>query len=87
MTYASIPLAERETLGIEGVVCLSCGIKELEDLVEDVRGGLDGLDDEDSGYESGLMMSPNVSSVCKYFAKWLGNALDLWDRGGGGSSG
>jgi hypothetical protein len=31
--------------------------------VEDARGGLDGLDDEDSGYESGLVTSPNVSSA------------------------
>ncbi|KAG2743302.1 hypothetical protein P692DRAFT_20747002, partial [Suillus brevipes Sb2] len=36
MTHASIPPAEREALGIEGV-----------DLLDDVRGGLDGLEDEE----------------------------------------
>ncbi|KAG1905939.1 Cys/Met metabolism PLP-dependent enzyme-domain-containing protein [Suillus fuscotomentosus] len=34
MTHASIPPAEREALGIEGLVRLSCGIEEVED-----RGG------------------------------------------------
>jgi cystathionine gamma-lyase len=42
MTHVSIPPAEREALGIEGVVYLGCRIKEVEDLVEDVRDGLDG---------------------------------------------
>jgi cystathionine gamma-lyase len=63
MTHANIPPAKRKALGIEGVVSLSCRIEEVEYLVEDARGGLDGLDDEDSGYESGLVTSPNVSSA------------------------
>jgi len=49
MTHASIPLAEREALGIEGLVRLSCGIEESEDLVEDLRRALDALEDEESG--------------------------------------
>ncbi|KAG2033874.1 Cys/Met metabolism PLP-dependent enzyme-domain-containing protein [Suillus americanus] len=61
MTHASIPPAEREALGIEGLVRLSCGIEEAEDLVEDLRGALDGLEDEDSGCESGLVMPSDVS--------------------------
>lgn len=59
MTHASIPPAEREALGIEGLVRLSCGIEEVEDLVEDLRSGLDGLEDEDSGCESGLVTPPS----------------------------
>ncbi|KAG2753518.1 hypothetical protein P692DRAFT_20797120 [Suillus brevipes Sb2] len=58
MTHASIPPAEREALGIEGLVRLSCGIEEVEDLVEDLRSALDGLEDEDSGCESGLVTPP-----------------------------
>lgn len=61
MTHASIPPAEREALGIEGLVRLSCGIEEVEDLVEDLRGALDGLEDEDSGCESGLATPSDVS--------------------------
>lgn len=49
MTHASIPPAEREALGIEGLLRLSCGIEEVEDLVEDLRGALDALEDEESG--------------------------------------
>ncbi|KIK34051.1 hypothetical protein CY34DRAFT_813173 [Suillus luteus UH-Slu-Lm8-n1] len=59
MTHASIPPAEREALGIEGLVRLSCGIEEVEDLVEDLRSALDGLEDEDSGCESGLVTPPS----------------------------
>ncbi|KAG1808928.1 Cys/Met metabolism PLP-dependent enzyme-domain-containing protein [Suillus subaureus] len=40
MTHASIPPAEREALGIEGLVRLSCGIEEAEDLVDDLRGAV-----------------------------------------------
>ncbi|KAG1875073.1 Cys/Met metabolism PLP-dependent enzyme-domain-containing protein, partial [Suillus tomentosus] len=61
MTHASIPPAEREALGIEGLVRLSCGIEEVEDLVEDLRAALDGLDDEDSGCDSGLVTPYDVS--------------------------
>lgn len=46
MTHASIPLADREGLGIENI-----------DLVEDLRGALDGLEDENSG----LMTPSDVS--------------------------
>ncbi|KAG1840176.1 Cys/Met metabolism PLP-dependent enzyme-domain-containing protein [Suillus subalutaceus] len=49
MTHASIPAAEREALGIEGLVRLSCGIEEADDL------------DEDSGCESGLVTPSDVS--------------------------
>ncbi|OAX39351.1 hypothetical protein K503DRAFT_769594 [Rhizopogon vinicolor AM-OR11-026] len=49
MTHASIPLAKREALGIEGLVRLSCGIEEVEDLVEDLRRVLDALQDEENG--------------------------------------
>jgi cystathionine gamma-lyase len=34
MTHASIPPADREVLGVEGLVRLSCGIEEVEDVVE-----------------------------------------------------
>ncbi|KAG1827960.1 Cys/Met metabolism PLP-dependent enzyme-domain-containing protein [Suillus variegatus] len=61
MTHASIPAAEREALGIEGLVRLSCGIEEVEDLVDDLRAALDGLEDEDSGCESGLVTPSDVS--------------------------
>jgi cystathionine gamma-lyase len=46
MTHASIPPAEREGLGIEKI-----------DLVDDLRGVLDGLEDE----ESGLVTPSDVS--------------------------
>ncbi|KAG2353268.1 Cys/Met metabolism PLP-dependent enzyme-domain-containing protein [Suillus spraguei] len=61
MTHASIPAAEREALGIEGLVRLSCGIEEVEDLVEDLRAALDGVEDEDSGCESGLVTPSDAS--------------------------
>jgi cystathionine gamma-lyase len=61
MTHASIPPAEREALGIEGLVRLSCGIEEVDDLVEDLRDALDGLEDEDSGCESGLVTPSDLS--------------------------
>jgi cystathionine gamma-lyase len=51
MTHASIPPADREVLGVEGLVRLSCGIEEVEDVVEDLKSALDGLEDEDSGCE------------------------------------
>lgn len=46
MTHASIPPAEREALGIEGLVRLSCGIEEVEDLIDDLRDALDALEEE-----------------------------------------
>lgn len=37
MTHGSIPPEEREKLGIsDGLIRLSCGVEETEDLVEDV---------------------------------------------------
>lgn len=33
----------------------------MEDLVEDLRAALDGLDDEDSGCDSGLVTPSDVS--------------------------
>ncbi|KAG1797131.1 Cys/Met metabolism PLP-dependent enzyme-domain-containing protein [Suillus plorans] len=60
MTHASIPAAEREALGIEGLVRLSCGIEEVEDLVDDLRAALDGLEDEDSGYTYTVIVSGSI---------------------------
>ena len=37
MTHASVPIEKRTQLGItEGLVRLSCGVEELDDLLEDV---------------------------------------------------
>jgi len=52
MTHASIPPAEREALGIEGLIRLSCGIEEVDDLIDDLRGALDALQDGESDGES-----------------------------------
>lgn len=57
MSHASIPEAEREVLGIKGSVRLSCEIEEVEDL----RCTWDGLEDEDSGCDSGLVTTFIVS--------------------------
>lgn len=45
-----------EGLGVEGLVRLSCVVEdpEVENLAEDLRSALDGLEDEDSGCEVGL---------------------------------
>ncbi|KAG1794464.1 uncharacterized protein HD556DRAFT_1370761 [Suillus plorans] len=56
MGHTSIPPAEREALGIERLVRLSCGIEEVEDL----RAVSDGLEDVDSGCESGLVMPSDI---------------------------
>jgi cystathionine gamma-lyase len=41
MTHASVPRREREAHGVrDGLVRLSCGIEDLEDLTDDVRAGL-----------------------------------------------
>jgi cystathionine gamma-lyase len=41
MTHASVPRAEREAHGVtDGLVRLSCGVEDPEDLVEDVRRAL-----------------------------------------------
>jgi cystathionine beta-lyase/cystathionine gamma-synthase len=41
MTHASVPRREREAHGVtDGLVRLSCGIEDPEDLAEDVRRAL-----------------------------------------------
>jgi cystathionine gamma-lyase len=41
MTHASVPRAEREAHGVtDGLVRLSCGVEDPQDLVDDVRRGL-----------------------------------------------
>jgi cystathionine beta-lyase/cystathionine gamma-synthase len=41
MTHASIPKVEREKLGIlDGLVRLSVGIEDLQDLIEDLDNAL-----------------------------------------------
>jgi cystathionine gamma-lyase len=45
MTHASIPAKEREKLGInDGLVRLSVGIEDLEDLIEDLKNALHFID-------------------------------------------
>lgn len=58
MTHASIPPAEREALGIEGLIRLSCGIEEVDDLIDDLRGALDALQDGES--DSGSLSPSDV---------------------------
>lgn len=42
MTHASVPKEERQALGItDGLVRISVGIEDVEDLIEDLRGALD----------------------------------------------
>ncbi len=42
MTHASVPQADREAVGItEGLVRLSVGLEDVEDLIEDLSSGLD----------------------------------------------
>jgi cystathionine gamma-lyase len=44
MTHGSIPSADRERRGItDGLLRLSVGIEDIEDLLEDLRRGLDGV--------------------------------------------
>ena len=44
MTHGSVPLERRVQLGItEGLVRLSCGIEDVEDLLADVKRGLDAI--------------------------------------------
>jgi cystathionine gamma-lyase len=44
MTHASIPPKEREELGIsEGLVRLSVGVEDADDLIEDLKKGLEGV--------------------------------------------
>jgi cystathionine gamma-lyase len=44
MTHASVPAADREKLGItEGLVRLSCGVEETEDLIADLDQAFEGM--------------------------------------------
>ncbi|TPW17609.1 MAG: Chain A, Methionine Gamma-Lyase, partial [bacterium] len=44
MTHASVPKADRETLGLtDGLVRLSVGIEDVEDLIADLETGLSAL--------------------------------------------
>ncbi|HUE95816.1 MAG TPA: PLP-dependent transferase, partial [Longimicrobiaceae bacterium] len=41
MTHASVPEERRQRMGItDGLVRLSCGVEEVEDLIEDLERGL-----------------------------------------------
>jgi cystathionine gamma-lyase len=41
MTHASVPVARRQAMGLsEGLVRLSCGVEEVEDLIEDLEQAL-----------------------------------------------
>ena len=42
MTHASIPAERREELGItDGLVRISVGLEDIEDLIEDLKQGLE----------------------------------------------
>jgi cystathionine beta-lyase len=44
MTHAAVPRAERERRGItDGLIRLSVGIEDADDLLSDVAGALDAL--------------------------------------------
>jgi cystathionine gamma-lyase len=44
MTHASVPVARRQAMGLsEGLVRLSCGVEEIEDLLDDLERGLKAL--------------------------------------------
>ena len=44
MTHASVPAAERERLGVtDGLVRLSVGVEDVEDLARDLEQALDKL--------------------------------------------
>jgi cystathionine gamma-lyase len=44
MTHASIPPAQRTALGIgDGLIRLSVGIEDIEDLRQDLRNALDAI--------------------------------------------
>jgi cystathionine beta-lyase/cystathionine gamma-synthase len=41
MTHASVPKADRDAMGLsDGLIRLSCGIEDVEDLVADLEKGL-----------------------------------------------
>ena len=45
MTHASVPASEREKLGIsDGLVRISVGIEDVEDLIADLSGALDAME-------------------------------------------
>jgi cystathionine beta-lyase/cystathionine gamma-synthase len=44
MTHGSVPIERRHELGItDGLVRLSCGIEDYEDLLEDVKNALEAM--------------------------------------------
>jgi cystathionine beta-lyase/cystathionine gamma-synthase len=44
MTHGSVPAAVKDAMGLtEGMVRLSCGIEDAEDLIEDLEGALVGM--------------------------------------------
>ena len=44
MTHAAVPQEARDRMGVtEGLVRLSCGVEDVEDLIEDIEGALKGL--------------------------------------------
>jgi cystathionine beta-lyase/cystathionine gamma-synthase len=44
MTHASVPAAERKRLGItDGLIRFSCGVEDVEDLLEDVETAFGGM--------------------------------------------
>jgi cystathionine gamma-lyase/homocysteine desulfhydrase len=44
MTHGSVPAERRAELGItDGLVRLSCGIEDMDDLLADVKRGLDAI--------------------------------------------
>jgi len=50
MTHASVPADDRSKLGItDGLVRLSCGVEECEDLLADLDQALDGLPESAAG--------------------------------------
>jgi cystathionine beta-lyase/cystathionine gamma-synthase len=50
MTHASVPPEMRATLGItDGLVRLSCGVEEVEDLLADLERGFDAMPRAKSG--------------------------------------
>ena len=45
MTHASVPVERRDRMGVsEGLVRLSCGVEDAEDLIEDLEQALRGVD-------------------------------------------
>jgi len=50
MTHASVPPERRSALGItEGLIRLSCGVEDTEDLLADLEQAFDGLEPKARG--------------------------------------